>query len=127
MSQTQTLIEISVRQSYVRISVGESGYTWNWSSVTLERDGYVREGVYGKGIDILSPDSLGILSGILSEFSFPNQTYYDYRIREWMLSDSDSPLIQSLLILCDSIRESVTHPQIVDILDSIQTARLQSV
>lgn len=80
----------------------------------------------GMVVDTLSSDSMGILSSILCEygkFAAHSRIFSE----DFRNDHSDSPLIQSLLVLCDSIRESCIHPYVIEILDSIQAARLASV
>lgn len=115
---TQALGWIQIRYSAISIV----GYL-DTLYLDAEDDSISVDGIM---VDTLSPDSRSILSRILSEYGkfaahsriFSEDFHNDH---------SDSPLIQSLLVLCDSIRESVADSRILSILDSIQSARLASV
>ena len=115
---SQKLDWIKIRYS----SIGIVGYL---DTLYLDgEDGSIS--LNGVMIDTLSEDSMGVLESILSEYGKFGSSSRIFA-EDFSNDHSDSLLIQSLLILCDSIRESSIHPHVIDILDSIQAARLAGV
>ena len=133
-TQTQTTLEsVIIHDTCVVIltsSDSEPGYT---DSVVIDREGIGYLPTDGSGYVCLpiSQDSKGILRKVLPYYgSWVRSSYRSGTkvvITPEDLARADSDRIQSLLILCDSIRESTTDSRILEILDSIQAARLVSV
>lgn len=120
MSQTQTqkLDWIKIHYSAIAIVGTHDTLYLDAEEKSINLNGMV--------VDTLSTDSIGVLESILDGYA-KFSTHSRIFAEDFSNDHSDSDLIQSLLILCDSLRESCIHPQIIEILDCIQSARMQSV